>query len=91
MAVLTAHGGAAHYDVAYPVRTAFVVGNEIRGLPEELLANAWQQITIPMPGGAESLNAAVSAAVVLFEFARQSALRGRAPAVRAAKGDEGEE
>jgi len=91
VAALTAQGGSAHYDVTYPPRTAFVVGNEVRGLPSELREGAWREITIPMPGGAESLNAAVSAAVVLFEFARQSALRHRAEAASAVTGDEGEE
>ncbi|MEJ1958240.1 MAG: TrmH family RNA methyltransferase [Nitrosomonadales bacterium] len=50
---------------------AFAIGNEGAGLSENLLAAANQQITIPMPGKVESLNAAAAAAVCLFEAARQ--------------------
>lgn len=53
---------------------AFVVANEAHGLTGE--AREWATmrgglLTIPMAGAAESLNAAVAAAVVLFEAARQ--------------------
>jgi TrmH family RNA methyltransferase len=36
-----------------------------------LLALASCRVTIPMPGGTESLNAAAAAAVCLFECVRQ--------------------
>jgi TrmH family RNA methyltransferase len=52
---------------------ALVVGGESDGLSE-----AWLEqpgVSIPMPGRADSLNASVSAAVVLFEAVRQR--RGR--------------
>lgn len=50
---------------------AFVFGNEGAGLTDELLQVAHERITIPMPGGAESLNAAAAAAVCFFERVRQ--------------------
>lgn len=50
---------------------AFVFGNEGAGLSEEILGTADEQITIPMPGGTESLNAAAAAAVCFFERVRQ--------------------
>jgi TrmH family RNA methyltransferase len=50
---------------------AFVFGNEGAGLTDELLEAAHERITIPMPGGAESLNAAAAAAVCFFERVRQ--------------------
>ena len=41
-----------------------------RGLSAQLLAQCDGQIIIPMQPGAESLNAAVAAAVVMWEIAR---------------------
>lgn len=50
---------------------AFLIGNEGAGLSGDLLSLATQTITIPMPGKAESLNAAAAAAICLFEAVRQ--------------------
>ena len=58
-------------------RVAIAIGNEGAGLVRRSLAQATQRVTIPMPGGMESLNAAAAAAVCLFECVRQRA-RGRA-------------
>ena len=66
-----ASGGADLYASAIPSRVAIVIGNEGTGLSAALLAEADARVTIPMPGGAESLNAAAAAAVVLFECVRQ--------------------
>ena len=54
-----------------PSRVAIAIGNEGAGLSAALLNEADARVTIPMPGGAESLNAAAAAAVVLFECVRQ--------------------
>lgn len=66
-------GGADLFraDLAKPLAVA--VGNEGAGLSEALLAEAVTRVTIPMPGRAESLNAAAAAAVVLFECVRRAA------------------
>jgi TrmH family RNA methyltransferase len=53
-------------------RVAVLVGNEGAGLSEGLLRAATTRVTIPMPGGVESLNAAAAAAVCLFECVRRS-------------------
>lgn len=50
---------------------AFVFGNEGMGLSEAVLQAASEQISIPMQGGTESLNAAAAAAVCFFERVRQ--------------------
>lgn len=50
---------------------ALAIGNEGAGLSAELAAVAHQRVSIPMPGGFESLNAALAAAVCLFEKIRQ--------------------
>ncbi len=54
-------------------RVALAIGNEGAGLSPALAAQATQRVTIPMPGGIESLNAAAAAAVCLFECVRQRA------------------
>jgi TrmH family RNA methyltransferase len=41
-----------------------LIGNEGRGLPEDITAMATHRITIPRLGGAESLNAAVAAGII---------------------------
>ncbi len=48
-----------------------MIGNEGAGLRAELLEAAGAVVTIPMPGGFESLNAASAAAICLFEKVRQ--------------------
>lgn len=43
-----------------------VVGNEATGLPDEYINNCNAKITLPMPGGTESLNAAIAGAIGLY-------------------------
>jgi len=62
------------YASKLPGNIAFVFGNEGEGLSEALLQAATLQVTIPMPGGMESLNAAAAAAVCFFEKVRQDAM-----------------
>lgn len=57
------------YDYRKPC--AFMIGNESKGLTEEAKACASVRIRIPMAGKVESLNAAMAAAVIGFEAARQ--------------------
>ncbi|SDZ97555.1 TrmH family RNA methyltransferase [Nitrosospira multiformis] len=59
------------YQMRLSGPVAFVFGNEGAGLSDELLQVAHERITIPMPGDAESLNAAAAAAVCFFERVRQ--------------------
>ena len=80
MQLLRANGlklyGAALTDAAQDLRrvpftpAAVAIGSEGRGLSAQLLAQCDGQIIIPMQPGAESLNAAVAAAVVMWEIAR---------------------
>jgi RNA methyltransferase, TrmH family len=58
-------------DLRGPLAWAF--GNEGAGLSAALTDIATEQLRIPMPGGAESLNVAAAAAVCLFEQVRQRA------------------
>lgn len=45
-----------------------IIGNESKGISEELLAFINHPVTIPRIGGAESLNAAVAAGIILSHF-----------------------
>ncbi|MBE2231342.1 MAG: RNA methyltransferase [Chitinophagaceae bacterium] len=51
-----------------PPKGILLLGNESRGVPAELLEKADVKVTIPGRGGAESLNAAVAAGILLFHF-----------------------
>ena len=51
--------------------TALLLGGEGPGLPDALISSADARVTIPMHGGIESLNAAVAAALLLYEAQRQ--------------------
>ena len=56
-------------QVRFPKRSAVVIGNEGSGIPEEDLARSDTLVTIPMPGRAESLNAASAAAILIYSAA----------------------
>lgn len=60
------------YDtVSYLHGCAFLIGNEGSGLTRETAMAADTRIRIPMAGKLESLNAGVSAALLVYEAARQ--------------------
>lgn len=64
--------GAVDYaDCDYTKGTAFFIGNEGNGLTDEAAGLADTKIIIPMEGQLESLNAAVSSAILMYEAARQ--------------------
>ncbi|GAA3765259.1 TrmH family RNA methyltransferase [Spinactinospora alkalitolerans] len=52
-------------------KVAWVFGNEAWGLPEETVALTDGAVSVPIYGGAESLNLATAAAVCLYTTARQ--------------------
>lgn len=60
-----------HYDVDYTGNTAIVIGNEGAGMSDQAASLCTQLVKIPMPGRAESLNASVAAAVMMYEVLRQ--------------------
>jgi TrmH family RNA methyltransferase len=72
-AVLVADAaGDVDYDqVDWTSSSALVIGGEAAGPGPEAAARGWRRVRIPMAGGAESLNAAVAASIILFEAARQ--------------------
>jgi TrmH family RNA methyltransferase len=52
---------------AYAAPCFILVGNESQGLPEDYEAACDLRVTMPMRGRADSLNAAVAAAVLAYE------------------------
>lgn len=74
--ILAADGGAeldldtATDDGLLVAPTAWLFGNEARGLPTELAALADHRVAIPIHGRAESLNLATAAAICLYASAR---------------------
>jgi TrmH family RNA methyltransferase len=71
IAAAVAAGGNALYAADLTRPLALAIGNEGAGISAALRAAASFAVTIPMPGGFESLNAAAAAAIVLFECVRQ--------------------
>ena len=56
---------------------AILFGGEGSGLPEDVIQQADLRLSIPMRPDVESLNVAVSAAIILYEAARQRATGDR--------------
>ena len=76
VSVYAAHlKGKAFYDgMDYRGPSAFLIGNESRGLSDETANMADTYIKIPMCGQVESLNAAVASSVLMYEVNRQRRL-----------------
>ena len=71
IAATVLEGGTNLYGHQLMQATAWLFGNEGQGVKPELIQMASHRITIPMPGGMESLNVNAAAAVCLFEQVRQ--------------------
>lgn len=64
--------GSVVYDTPdYTGACGFLIGNEGNGLTNAALTAADTRVRIPMAGQVESLNAAISAAILTFEAAKQ--------------------
>jgi len=69
--VAAAGRGRPYYEVDLHSPLALIVGSEAQGAGRQALALADEPVEIPMPGGSESLNAAVAAGILMFEVVRQ--------------------
>lgn len=65
--------GAPVAEQSLPRRVALAVGNEGAGLSDPIRARADRRVAVPMRGGAESLNVAVAAAILLYELTKERA------------------
>jgi len=71
VAIETATDATCIYDTQLPENVAFVVGNESKGMRNEILAQCDMAVYIPVPGPTRSLNVSHAASVALFEWQRQ--------------------
>ena len=69
--VATELGGADFYAHCPHERAVLVIGSEGRGVSDAVRAVATHHLALPMRGGAESLNAAVAAGIMIYEMARE--------------------
>lgn len=76
-----ARGGSAPWDLEPEGHLALLVGDETRGLPPDVVAGADARVTIPMPGGIESLNAGVAGAILAYEMRRRGWSRAQSPSL----------
>lgn len=70
-AITDSHAPLALYDCDLSGPIAWVFGNEGSGVSAAWRAAVSHRLTIPQPGGMESLNVAAAAAICLFEQCRQ--------------------
>ena len=54
--------------VDYTNKVALVIGNEANGVNDELISKSHTLVKIPIYGNAESLNAAISSAILMYEI-----------------------
>jgi TrmH family RNA methyltransferase len=73
LACMAPRGGLPPAEADLSGRIGWLVGAEGRGLSAALAARADLLVTIPMPGGAESLNVAAAAAICFYELSRRAA------------------
>ncbi len=66
-----AGSGTPYYRIDWTQPCALIVGGEARGSGDAAARLAHARVTIPMPGGMESLNVAMATSILVFEVARQ--------------------
>ncbi len=57
-----------YHETKYHERTALVIGNEANGVNDDLIKQSDILVKIPIYGNAESLNAAISSAILMYEI-----------------------
>ena len=67
----TVGSGQTPWELDLTGSLAIVIGSEHSGLSHSWIEAANQEVTLPLSGSADSLNASVAAAVILFEAIRQ--------------------
>ena len=73
LACTVPRGGVAVADVDLSGRIGWLFGAEGQGVSEALADRASLKVSIPMPGGAQSLNVAAAAAICFYELSRRAA------------------
>ena len=70
--VATELGGADFYTNCPRGNAVLVIGSEGNGVSQAVRDAATHHLALPMRGGAESLNAAVAAGIMIYEMAREN-------------------
>ncbi|WP_163716293.1 TrmH family RNA methyltransferase [Mangrovibacterium lignilyticum] len=70
-AIETSDGATNLFETRLPKRIVFLLGSEMRGLPEALIQRCDRVVFIPMTGKCKSMNISHALAVGLFEWQRQ--------------------
>jgi TrmH family RNA methyltransferase len=65
------HAGNLSFEYQFPRQVAILLGNEGNGVHSDWLSFVDDEEMIPMPGNTESLNVAVTSAILLYERIRQ--------------------
>lgn len=71
LCALVVHGGKKPQEIDLN-NSLLVIGSEAHGIPEQWIAECDQQLTLPMPGNTESLNAAIAGSIALYLVTTQS-------------------
>jgi TrmH family RNA methyltransferase len=69
LCALLPRGGVAPQALTHGSRW-LVIGGEAHGIPPQLVSRCPEQVTLPMPGGTESLNAAIAGAIACYLLMR---------------------
>jgi tRNA G18 (ribose-2'-O)-methylase SpoU len=64
------HEGESWGDVALRSGVALVLGNEARGLSQDVAPHIRRWVNLPMRGKAESLNVSVAGGVLMYQWLR---------------------
>lgn len=64
-------GAKPIYDITFEEKVAIIIGNEGNGVSERVKEASDHTVIIPMPGAAESLNAAIATSICMYEITRQ--------------------
>ena len=67
----SSHAEQAIHQAQLPWPCAWVMGHEGQGISPALMARCAQTLRIPQPGGEESLNVSVAAAICMYESSRR--------------------
>ena len=63
--------GTPYWNADFTGSIGIIIGNEANGISEQVLEYSDQSVALPMPGRAESLNAAVACGVLLYKALEQ--------------------
>ena len=65
-------GGEPFFQASLPEKTVLIIGNEGNGISRETLKQADITLTLPMRGGAQSLNASIAAGIMIYSLSFNS-------------------